>query len=276
MSHSLAFRRFTKISLILWLLAFTQSVLALCGIWTITSGATERLLFAIFESFTMLAALYIALLIRRYVISQSKSRFTKNISHFSFGALVLCFGGDLINRNFFQSFYQYDDVIKHSYLVDSIYLFFPGYLLLLVAVTKTVLARGVNALFLLLSSILTAVISLVIFNDLVNANSAGYLVMLTGVYALLISIVGLSGVWLLKAYGWRHAPKQVWAVFLGLLLAMIADAVIGNFWLYGNNGAGYFPLVSHVNWIIYIASQLLVIQLPLIVLNQPTTTTVKA
>ena len=56
---------------------------------------------------------------------------------------------------------------------------------------------------------------------------------------------------------------RIWCAALGLVLAMVADAIIGKFWIFGNEGQGYFPLVSHINWIIYFASQALIQQLPI-------------
>lgn len=49
---------------------------------------------------------------------------------------------------------------------------------------------------------------------------------------------------------------------VGLVLASVADVVIGSFWIYGNEGQGFFPLVSDLNWMIYIGSQCLVLHLP--------------
>ena len=51
------------------------------------------------------------------------------------------------------------------------------------------------------------------------------------------------------------------------MLAMIADALIGKFWIFGANGQGYFPLISHLNWIIYFGSQALIQQLPIALLQ---------
>ena len=52
------------------------------------------------------------------------------------------------------------------------------------------------------------------------------------------------------------------AVACGLVLATLADAVIGQFWLFGRGGQGWFPAVRDVNWVLYIGSQALVIHLP--------------
>jgi len=53
----------------------------------------------------------------------------------------------------------------------------------------------------------------------------------------------------------------VWLVATGLVLATVADGVIGQFWIYGNDGEGYFPAAKYVNWSLYIGSQCLVIHL---------------
>jgi hypothetical protein len=58
-------------------------------------------------------------------------------------------------------------------------------------------------------------------------------------------------------------------VAAGLVLAAVADAVIGQFWLYGHAGQGFFPAVRDVNWVIYIGSQSLVIHLPRVAVLAP-------
>jgi hypothetical protein len=79
---------------------------------------------------------------------------------------------------------------------------------------------------------------------------------------MLITAVGISGVLLLLSLGLTKAPPMAWLVGLGLVLAAVADAVIGSFWLYGNQGDGFYPAVRDINWVIYIGSQSLVIHLP--------------
>ena len=97
-----------------------------------------------------------------------------------------------------------------------------------------------------------------------HLTGAAYLLTLvTGAYSVLVSILALSAIWLIKSLQAYKVPMRIWCAALGLVLAMVADAIIGKFWIFGNEGQGYFPLVSHINWIIYFASQALIQQLPI-------------
>jgi Ca2+/H+ antiporter len=60
----------------------------------------------------------------------------------------------------------------------------------------------------------------------------------------------------------KFKEKANYAVASGFILAMLADAVIGQFWLFANQGDGYFPIARHVNWVIYIGSQTLLLLFP--------------
>jgi hypothetical protein len=76
--------------------------------------------------------------------------------------------------------------------------------------------------------------------------------------------VGTFGFIIIYTFGGLKASYGVWLVGIGFILASVADSVIGRFWIYGNGGEGYYPEVRHVNWIMYIGSQCLVIYLPYI------------
>ena len=88
---------------------------------------------------------------------------------------------------------------------------------------------------------------------------------ITGVYSVVVTAVALMGLMLVIAYGGFHAPKPIMWVSLGLFLAALADAIIGAFWIYGNQGQGFYPQVRYINWFIYISSQCLVIHLAKVV-----------
>ena len=86
-------------------------------------------------------------------------------------------------------------------------------------------------------------------------------------YAGLIGAVGFLGFVIIRSFGGRKGSNKAWLVGLGFILACVADAVIGNFWIYGNGGEGFYPAVRDVNWILYIGSQCLVIFLPTVLVS---------
>jgi hypothetical protein len=88
---------------------------------------------------------------------------------------------------------------------------------------------------------------------------------MTGFYSVVVTAVGLMGLMLVVGYGGFYAPKPIMWVSLGLLLAALADAIIGAFWIYGNQGQGFYPQVRYINWFVYISSQCLVIHLAKVV-----------
>lgn len=254
--------RFAKIAALIWLLAIIQSSLAIIGIFTITQSQYERIAFGVFELITMSLVIIYSVAILRSIAKQ-KCTLAETVSKACVGSLLLCFVGDVINRNFMQQFYQYDEIVKHSYLADSVLFFFPGYLLIIATVAFVAYNQGVTKTFMAITALLASVIALVTYQDMHIANSSLTLTVITMSYSVLVSILAVSALWLLKAFAWSKAPLGIWLAAGGLVLAMVADAIIGQFWIFGNQGQGFFPVVSHSNWIVYIGSQLLIQQLPL-------------
>ncbi len=266
MSTEQILNRFSKVAAILWLVAVVQSLLALFGVFDITQTNQERIIFGVVELVTMLLVIINAIAIMRYV-AQQQSSLAFLLSRLCLYALILCFFGDVVNRNFLQQFYQYDDVIKHSYLAASVIFFFPGYLIIVAAMTYLAIVKGLSKGFIIATALLAAFIALYTYNDMHIAGSGFILTVMTSSYSVLVSILAISAIWLLKALSWRQVPVRIWLAALGVILAMVADAIIGQFWIFGNHGQGYFPLVSHINWIIYLGSQVLIQQLPLGILQ---------
>ena len=253
---------FSKIAVIIGLIALTQSLLAMAGIFTIVQTSHERIIFCLIELATMVLVIINSIAIMKFT-GQLHNPLAYSISRLCLYSLLLCFIGDIVNRNFLQQFYQYDDLIKHSYLADSVIFFFPGYLILVVAIAKLAIVKGLPKTIIILSAILAAIVATFTYNDMHLAGSSIPLTIMTSCYSVLVSILAVSAIWLVKSFAWKNAPIRIWLAALGLVLAMIADAVIGKFWIFGNQGQGYFPTVSHINWIIYLSSQLLIQQLPL-------------
>jgi hypothetical protein len=256
---------FSRNALLLSFLATGLSAFGLLGWWGIDGEAAARVQFGVTELVLMLLLIANGFAIKRWVFRQPSSLLAQQLSWLCLLSLTLCFAGDVVNRNFAQLFYQHGPVVKHDYLADSVMFFAPGYLLLLVAVWRVATARGVSLRFMGLTSAVAATLGGLSFLNMADFNAGQRVLLITGGYAMLITVVGFSSLWLLKAYGAATAPASIRWVALGLALAAVADALIGSLWIYGNNGEGFFPAVSYVNWIVYFASQAMVQQLPLAV-----------
>ena len=151
-------------------------------------------------------------------------------------------------------------------LVDSILLFAPGYSLLFLACVlaykrQQAISRLKSAFFIVVVLVVSATSLASMYLD-----GAGIPILaMTGFYSVVVTAVGLMGLMLVVVYGGFYAPKPIMWVSLGLLLAALADAIIGAFWIYGNQGQGFYPQVRYINWFIYISSQCLVIHLAKVV-----------
>ncbi|MBK8972885.1 MAG: hypothetical protein IPM37_16685 [Hahellaceae bacterium] len=169
-------------------------------------------------------------------------------------SLILCALGDLVNRNFSGTYFAYDDIIEHSYLVDSVWFFLPGYSVYLLAAWQTTrLPSALKAV----SLVVAGGAGLVSFLGMVLPQTSEYIVAVTGLYAVVITTMVAVAFWI--ALSWRHPLGYL--VAGGAALASVADAIIGQFWLYGH---GYYPAVAHINWIVYFLSQALIQQLPVL------------
>lgn len=247
------------ISFIAWLCAL---VVMLIGLFT--PNNKEILLFLTVSSLCLL--MFNSVAISAWVFHQFKDKQLRFIAVLCSAALMLCTVGDVINFNLSQHYHRYATLIKHDYLIDSILFFAPGYSLLFLA---CVLAYKRQQAISQLKSILFMVVVLVISATSLASmylDGAGIPILaMTGVYSVVVTAVALMGLMLVIAYGGFHAPKPIMWVSLGLLLAALADAIIGAFWIYGNQGQGFYPQVRYINWFIYISSQCLVIHLAKVV-----------
>lgn len=247
------------ISFIAWLCAL---VVMLIGLFT--PNNKEILLFLTVSSLCLL--MFNSVAISAWVFHQFKDKQLRFIAVLCSAALMLCTVGDVINFNLSQHYHRYATLIKHDYLIDSILFFAPGYSLLFLA---CVLAYKRQQAISQLKSVLFMVVVLVISATSLATmylDGAGIPILaMTGVYSVVVTAVALMGLMLVIAYGGFHAPKPIMWVSLGLFLAALADAIIGAFWIYGNQGQGFYPQVRYINWFIYISSQCLVIHLAKVV-----------
>ncbi|TMP76534.1 hypothetical protein CWB75_01720 [Pseudoalteromonas sp. S1608] len=247
------------ISFIAWLCAL---VVMLIGLFT--PNNKEILLFLTVSSLCLL--MFNSVAISAWVFHQFKDKQLRFIAVLCSAALMLCTVGDVINFNLSQHYHRYATLIKHDYLIDSILFFAPGYSLLFLACVLAYKRQQAISQF---KSVLFMLVVLVISStSLANMylDGAGIPILaMTGVYSVVVTAVALMGLMLVVGYGGFYAPKPIIWVSLGLLLAALADAIIGAFWIYGNQGQGFYPQVRYINWFIYISSQCLVIHLAKVV-----------
>ncbi|MEJ6472841.1 hypothetical protein [Pseudoalteromonas piscicida] len=177
-------------------------------------------------------------------------------------ALLLCTCGDIVNFNLFEQYYRQDPKIKHDYLIDSIWFFALGYGLLLWLLIRFLRRSfSLNSKHVLVIALVSAVLSFISYQLMYLPGISKYSLLLSALYSLLVTLLGVFGLWLL-VQNIKSGIKVNYALACGFILAMLADAIIGQFWLFANGGAGYFPLARHVNWLFYIASQSLLLLFP--------------
>lgn len=259
-------KRFVAISIALFVVALVDAVGSLLGYWSVTGSERTGLL--LLESAVLAGLLLNSIAITRWVFQQTKNSHYRRVACFSLGSLLLCIGGDIVNFNLPELFYRHGGIVKHDYLADSVWFFSPGYLLLVAAVVQIALRRGVKTLTVVAVLAAALLVSIASFLSMHLAGTGSYVTAFTALHAAVITMVGFSGVLLVIAFDGFKAPLSIWLIAVGLVLASVADALIGNLWIYGNNGMGHFPDIRYVNWFIYIGSQAIVIHLPQIYLNQ--------
>jgi len=259
------FDRFRKIALLLVCLGGCLQLSALSGL-IVVSNPMQKAIYGSVEMFLVLGLLINGWAIWRTIKTYSVSRgeahlWVVGIARLCFLSLALCVIGDLINRNYPELYYQYESNVKHTYLADSVWFFFPGYCCFIYAAYLACRHSDLSLRFMGLTAFLCVVAGIVSFAGMYKEGAGTYVATMTGTYAALIPVMCAAALWLLKSYGWQ-AMKWIAS---GAALATFADALIGNFWIYGE---GYFPAISYLNWIIYFASQALIQQLPIKLLQQ--------
>ncbi|WMN61888.1 hypothetical protein NI389_18965 (plasmid) [Pseudoalteromonas xiamenensis] len=178
-----------------------------------------------------------------------------------FIGLLLSFVGDNINFNREALYFRHSDFVKHDYLADSVWFFAPAYGCFSYAAWRW-LSANVSRKIRCLSLFFGCAIGLVSYLIMMDSRAGVYVLSMTGSYSMIIMIPAVLGFLLFKSSNQSRPKKPFIIVSLGLVLATLADALIGQFWIFGNNGQGYYPLIREVNWLVYITSQLLLLHLP--------------
>lgn len=246
-------------SLIIWLVAMVDTISSLWGFWSVTGE--ERLVVLFVEVAVLVGLLVNCYAIKNWVYRHSTDTSHRVIAWIAVASLALCVCGDVVNFNLPLTYYRYGGIVKHDYLADSVLFFGPGYFFLLVVVCSVVIANGFKPKALFASLAIASLVGGASFISMHLPGTGAHVSIVTGSYAVLITLVGASGIVLLIAMRKSNAKFAVWVVATGLVLAAVADGVIGQFWIYGNGGEGYFPVARDVNWSLYIGSQCMVIHL---------------
>ncbi|MDP2307092.1 MAG: hypothetical protein Q8P18_13795 [Pseudomonadota bacterium] len=228
------------------------------GGWVrVPAAGPGRTLFSLVEMALLAALLWNGWRIRSWVRAlPGVDARARVVSTLVFASLVLCVLGDAVNRNFGASHYAYDTVIEHSYLADSVWFFLPGYALFIVAAWRACRDR-VGSAVRWGSLGVGALAGAATFGSIVLPGTSPYVVAMTGSYSVLISLMVPVALWIVLAFG-----RPASAVAAGAVLATVADALIGQFWLFGH---GHHPGIAYLNFIVYFASQALIQRFPLVV-----------
>lgn len=251
--------RYAIASLAIWLAATADAVGGLLGLWSVNGDERSFVLGA--ETLMLLALLANSLALKNWVYRNTAAPLYRQVAWLSVVSLALCIGGDLVNFNLPETYYRYGPIVRHDYLADSVWFFAPGYLLLLVAVVRIALANGLGGWVMTGMLMPAAIIGGAAIYAMHLPGTGDYVSAMTGFYGVFITAVGASGLVFILSFGKARFEPGVLLVGGGIVLAAVADSVIGQFWIYGNSGEGYFPAARYINWSLYIGSQCLVIHL---------------
>lgn len=257
---------YVRLSLAVWLVATIDALGGLLGWWSVTGE--ERAIILSAELLMLLVLFANSLALKNWVYRNTESPLYRQVAWLSVGSLALCISGDLVNFNLPETYYRHGPLVKHDYLADSVWFFAPGYLLLMVASLRVALANGLNRLVIAGVLSVAGVIGGVSVSAMHLPGTGNYVSAITGFYGVFITMVGASGLVFVLSFGKAGVRPGVLLVGSGMVLAAVADSVIGQFWIYGNEGQGYFPAARYINWSLYIGSQCLVIHLARVSIRQ--------
>ncbi|MCO7190593.1 MULTISPECIES: hypothetical protein [unclassified Pseudoalteromonas] len=249
-----------NISALIIALAMLDLLLTLLGVWSV-QGET-RVWVVSFEALTLLLLLSNCLIIRQSIYQHQYASSCRLFANMAVLSILFCLAGDLVNFNLTQSYFQHGTVVKHDYLADSVWFFMPGYLFLFLACWRLLNYSGVHVVYFMLAALITALLALCSYLSMHLPDSGWYVTLLTGSYAVFIAQAALLGFCLLIRSNLPKVPR--FSLAFGMILATLADALIGQFWIFGNEGQGYYPQIRAINWVLYITSQAIVIHLPTI------------
>ncbi|MCG7537250.1 hypothetical protein [Pseudoalteromonas sp. OOF1S-7] len=251
-----------KISVFIIACAILDLLLTLLGVWSV-EGVTRTWVLS-FEAMTLSVLLINSIMIRRSVCHYKNTRQNRFLASLMVFSLLFCLAGDVTNFNLTQSYFQHGDVVKHDYLADSVWFFVPGYTLMFIACWRLMDYSARQTRYFIIATLITATLGLLSYLNMHIPGSGWYVSLMTGFYAVFIAQAALLGLCLLINKNFPETPR--YSLAAALILATVADALIGQFWIFGNGGLGYYPQIRAINWVFYITSQAIVIHLPLVAL----------
>lgn len=226
----------------------------------IAEGTVGRHVFSTVEMVLVAALLAQGWRIVRWARATGQPAMVVRVARLCFVSLALCALGDLVNRNYLEQHYQWDDVLRASFLVTAIWCFFPGYAVI-IGVNRVITRTRVSTGYAAGSGALAVVAGVVAYGTNHDPAMSPYASGMILAYTAMLAVLGASTIWLVRTYGWAASKVPV----VGCLLALVADAIIGNFWIYRD----HFPTVEHVNWIPYFASLAMIQRLTFLVADHP-------
>ena len=226
----------------------------------IAEGTTGRHVFSTGEMAFVLALLVQGWRIVRWTAATQQPDLVVRVARLCLVSLALCAAGDLVNRNYLEQHYQWDHVLRASFLITAIWCFFPGYAVI-IGVNRLITRSRVTPGLALGTAAIGAVVGLGAYASNHDPAMSHYASGMILAYTVMLSVLGASTIWLVRTFGWSAS----WVPVVGCLLALVADAIIGNFWIYRD----HFPTVEHVNWIPYFASLAMIQRLTFLVADHP-------
>jgi hypothetical protein len=226
----------------------------------IAEGTVGRHVFSTVEMAFVLGLLGQGWRIVRWTRSTNQPELVVRVARLCLVSLGLCALGDLVNRNYLEQHYQWDHVLRASFLITAIWCFFPGYATV-IGINRLITRSRVSTAFALVTGVVGAVAGVGAYASNHDPAMSRYASGMILAYTVMLAVLGASTVWLVRTFGWRAS----WIPVAGCLLALVADAIIGNFWIYRD----HFPTVEHVNWIPYFASLAMIQRLTFLVADHP-------
>ena len=226
----------------------------------IAGGTAGRHVFSTVEMALVVALLVQGWRIVRWTRTTDQPALVGRVARWCLLSLGLCALGDLVNRNYLEQHYQWDDVLRASFLITAVWAFFPGYAVI-IGVNRLITRTRISTASALGSAAVGALVGVGAYASNHDPAMARYASGMILAYTVMLTVLGASTIWLVRSYGWSAS----WVPVVGCLLALVADAIIGNFWIYRD----HFPTVEHVNWIPYFASLAMIQRLTFLVADHP-------